>query len=94
MARDLFAVQSFQPPPPPPPPPRAPAAPPLPFKYQGRLEDGDTQVFLADGARSLIVRAGDTIDGRYKVERISSNDIAFIYLPLKQMQVLPTGRIN
>lgn len=97
MARDLFAAHSFQPPPPPAPPPGAPEpprAPPLPFKYQGRLEDGDTAVFLLDGTRSLIVRAGDTIDGRYKVERISKHDIAFTYLPLDQRQTLPTGRTH
>jgi hypothetical protein len=77
---------------PPPPPPEKPRAPRLPFKYLGRLvEDGSIRVFLSDQDRHLIVKSGEVINGSYKVEKISDGQIVFVYLPLKERQVLPTG---
>lgn len=76
----------------PPPPPRRPDAPPLPFAYMGKLvEDGKTTVFLVHGERNLIVRAGDTIDGVYRVDGIGEHDMTLTYLPLKQRQQLALG---
>jgi hypothetical protein len=77
---------------PPPPPPEKPKAPRLPFKYLGRLvEDGSVRVFLSDQDRHLIVKSGEVVNGSYKVEKISDGQIVFIYLPLKERQILPTG---
>jgi len=90
---DPFAQRSFAPPAPAQrhaasPPPK-PAAPPLPFRYVGRLLDGDKlAVFLARGEESLSVAAGDTI-GEYRVDRITENEVLFTYLPLKTKQSLP-----
>lgn len=77
---------------PPPPPPEKPRAPRLPFKYLGRLvEDGSIRVFLSDQDRHLIVKSGEVVNGSYKVEKISDGQIVFVYLPLKERQILPTG---
>jgi hypothetical protein len=87
-----FAERSFQPPPPPPTaaPAVAPRAPALPFRYIGALEeDGVRSVFLANGDRLIAVRAGDLVDGTYKVERLAPGMIEFTYLPLKERQLLP-----
>ena len=77
---------------PPPPPPEKPKAPRLPFKYMGRLiEDGSVRVFLGDQDRHLIVKSGEVVNGIYKVEKINEGQIVFVYLPLKERQILPTG---
>jgi hypothetical protein len=69
-----------------------PQAPPLPFAYLGKLvEDATTTVFLARADRNYIVRAGDTIDGTYRVERIGEDALVVTYLPLKIQQTLPLG---
>ena len=70
------------------PPPR-PEAPPLPFTYLGKLvEDGRTTLFLAREDRNYVVRAGDTIDGTYRIEEIRDAAAVFVYLPLKSKQTL------
>jgi hypothetical protein len=73
-------------PPPPPPPPMAPA---LPFKFFGRMVDGEVRkVFLDQGSRTLVVAAGETIDDLYRVDRIDEQAVHFTYLPLGQQQML------
>jgi hypothetical protein len=75
------------PPPPPPPPP-----PPVPFAYIGRLaEGGQTTVFLAQGERNLVVRAGDVIDNTYKIEEIGQSTLVLTYLPQNVKQTMPIG---
>lgn len=95
---DLFAAVDWErkvqeeevrrnPPRPVPPPP--PQAPPLPFRYLGKMmEDGRTTAFIVSGERNLIVREGDTVQDAYRVERIDDQAMTFTYLPLKQSQVL------
>ena len=64
----------------------------MPFAYLGKLvEDATTTVFLARQDRNYIVRAGDTIDGTYRVERIGDDALVVTYLPLKIQQTLPFG---
>lgn len=93
----LMAPRGWQPPPPPPvaavaPPP--PQAPPLPYRYLGRLEDpqGGTTVFLGEGpqARPIAVRQGDRLS-QYQVEAVGANGMTLIYLPLNQKQQLLFG---
>lgn len=98
-ARNLFDARNFDPPPPPPPPvsakPPPPQAPPLPFKYQGKLvEAGVATVFLVQGDRVVLARPGDTLGGLYRVETIQSGSVVFTYLPLDQRQTLATGSAN
>jgi hypothetical protein len=69
--------------------PAKPEAPPLPFRYIGKMQDGDKlAVFLANGEESLVVSAGQKI-GQYRVDSISDDEIRFTYLPMKTKQVLP-----
>lgn len=96
IGRDLFASHSFLPPPPKPVvrvgPPPAPMAPPLPFRYQGRMtEEGVTTVFLAQGDRILVARAGDLLNNQYRVESVTAGAVTFLYEPLKQRQTLNLG---
>jgi hypothetical protein len=69
--------------------PAKPVAPPLPFRYVGKMLDGDKlAVFLVNGNESLAVAAGERI-GEYRVEKITDAEIVFTYLPLKTKQSLP-----
>jgi len=75
-----------------PPPPLRPQAPPLPFTYFGSaIEDGKMTVFLSRGENNYVVRAGNTLDGAYRVDRIDDQVIVFTYLPLGTRQELPLG---
>ena len=66
-----------------------PVAPPLPFRYLGKmLEDGKLAVFVARGDESLVIAAGQRI-GEYRVDKVTDSEVVFTYLPLKQKQSLP-----
>jgi hypothetical protein len=89
---DAFAPRNFSPVIPPQAQAQAaakPVAPPLPFRYVGKMLDGDKlAVFLLNGNESLAVAAGERI-GEYRVEKITDAEIVFTYLPLKTKQSLP-----
>ena len=73
-------------------PPPPPSAPPLPFTYMGRMVSGeDLEVFLSQGDRNLVVREGDTIDSKYRVDQIADGGITLTYLPLNQRQTIVIG---
>ncbi|OWJ97546.1 secretion system X translation initiation factor [Pseudomonas sp. A46] len=100
-AADLFASQSWfvAPPPPPPvadqapPPAPKPTAPPLPFRFIGRMDDRlQQQVFLLRGEEVLVVREGDLIGDTYQVRRIEPERMTLVYLPLDKAQTLTVGR--
>ena len=95
----LMAPRGWLPPAPPPPavvaaPP--PTAPPLPYRYLGRLEGGEggTTIFLAEAsnpqARPLAVRAGDRLS-QYQVDEVNARGMTLTYLPLNQKQQLLFG---
>lgn len=66
-----------------------PVAPPLPFRYLGKMLDGGKlAVFLARGDESLSVSAGQRI-GDYRVDKVTESEVVFTYLPLKTKQSLP-----
>jgi hypothetical protein len=92
---NLFAVRQLPPRPaarPVAPPP--PTAPPLPFRYQGKVvEQGQVIAFLAEGTRTHIVRAGDRL-ASYRVEDISPAGMTLVYLPLNEKQQLMFGNQN
>ena len=72
----------------PPVPPPAPAAPPLPFRYLGRMADGErTVVFLEHGLGVASAAAGETVDN-YRIESISESAVTFVYVPLGTPQTL------
>jgi hypothetical protein len=80
------------PPPTPPPPPPPPTAPPLPFTYLGRFQDGGkAEIFLVKDDRILTVKAGDIVEGNYRVEGIVGSKLELTYLPLGIKQTLEVG---
>lgn len=87
---DAFAPKSFSPVVPPQAGPTAKReAPPLPFRYIGKMVDGGKlAVFLANGAESYTVTEGERV-GDYRVDQISDAEIRFTYLPMKAKQTLP-----
>ena len=67
-------------------------APPLLFKYLGKVTEGDeTQVFLALAERNYVVKAGENIDNQYRVDAVTDHTITFTYLPLGAKQLLSTA---
>jgi len=73
----------------------APSAPPLPFRYFGKLiENGKLEVFVMKGDEVLSIAAGQKIDNDYRVDGITATTISFTYLPLRTKQTLdlPEGQ--
>lgn len=94
-ATDAFAPRSWRPPPPPPTSVKAPApqAPPLPYRYLGKLiETGSITVFLARGEQNLAVKVGQTLDGQYRIDAVTASALTLTYLPLAKQQTLSLGR--
>lgn len=94
--QDAFAGRSWVAPPPPvvEAPPPAPSAPPLPFTYIGKMQEGETgpvTIYLTQGEQAYSVRKGDVIDKTYRVESIDTAHIVLTYLPLAVKQTLTFG---
>jgi len=90
---DLFAVRNWQPVAPAPAPlvAAAPVAPPLPFRYLGKmLNDGQVMAFVAQDSRTLLLRQGDVV-ANYQVVDITTDHMTLLYVPLNQTQQLPFG---
>jgi hypothetical protein len=77
--------------------PNAPAkrvAPPLPFRYFGKLiENGKTELFVMSGEELVSIVAGQTV-GDYRVDKLTDSSISFTYLPLKMKQTLDLPAVN
>jgi hypothetical protein len=97
---DIFAVRSWQPPLPVVPQdikpvlPLRPQAPPLPFRFLGKIDDAekDLTFLLAHGDRVISTSVGAIIDRTYLVEKFDGIRLYFIYKPLKFRQSISTGR--
>ena len=59
----------------------------------GRSSHLNRAVFLARQDEIRLVRAGDVLDGRYRVSAVSRARVDFIYLPLNASQSLLTGAL-
>jgi hypothetical protein len=76
------------PPPPPQPIPSANAplvqvAPPMPYRFAGRVRKGGEEEFLlSKGDLVFPVKEGETIDGTYKVVAVKPDGIELLYIPL------------
>jgi len=94
---NLFPKQTWYiplPPPPPPPyvPPPPPQAPALPFAYMGRWQEGPAiTYYLTRGTVPLSVRAGQVLDGAWRLEPVADKNLNFTYLPLNQTRSLRMG---
>lgn len=71
------------------PPPR-PAAPPVPFSYVGKLEDGPngTMLMLVAANKLHTVAIGDVLDGQWRLDAESAESLRLTYLPLGLSQTL------
>jgi hypothetical protein len=58
------------------------------------LDDGKLTVFLTKQDRNYAIKAGDTIDGAYRVESVEAQRVLFTYLPLNMQQTLVIGGVN
>lgn len=92
--RDAFATRNWNPtrtttqPIPEP----AATAPPLPFTYLGKLEQGGKWVvFLAAQDQSFIAATGEILKETYLVEQIKPAELVLRYLPTGETQTLSIG---
>ena len=93
---DAFVTRSWQPPPPRSAPQIAeqPKAPPLPFRYLGKvMEEGSVVAFIAQDARTYLAHKGDVLLD-YRVEEITPAQMTLVYLPLNEKQTLKFGSAN
>lgn len=71
----------------------APSGPaPLPFRFLGRMSDGDDRViYLGQGEQLVPARQGDVLDGHYKVVFIDAGQMEFedTTSGLRQVLALP-----
>jgi len=69
--------------------PLQPVAPPLPFRFVGRIEgrEGPT-ILLARENESISVKVGEPIDGDYRLESANDSALTIVYLPLGERQTL------
>jgi len=97
----IESVAAWSPPPPPPPPPPpvavvtspapppAPVAPSFPYQLIGRLDSGGvSQALMSGDYRSLSVKAGDVIDGQWRIDRVNANSVSMTWLPAKLPQTI------
>lgn len=72
--------------------PQRPQAPPVPYKYFGKMMEGEVpQAFLYQGDRVVVVKVGDVLANNYRVESIAPEIVSFIYLPLGTRQTVLLG---
>lgn len=93
---DVFAPRNWQPPPPRPVPQTVaePKAPPLPFRFLGKvMEEGAVVAFIAQDARTYLAHKGDVLLD-YRVEEVTPAQMIFVYLPLNEKQTLTFGSAN
>ncbi|HEX9721465.1 MAG TPA: hypothetical protein VGA59_17240 [Ramlibacter sp.] len=99
VAINAFGAMSWRVEPPAPPkavvkpaPPPPPSAPPMPFTFLGRYEEGGTRtIVLVKGERIYTVSEGDVIDQTYRVERLAGGQLELTYLPLGIKQTISAG---
>lgn len=94
ISKDIFSPHSWViiPPAPKvkPTPPPPPVAPPSPFNYFGKMEDGPkgTLLFLIANNKVYSVKKGEKIDAFWSYDSDDANNVYMTYLPLNLPQVL------
>lgn len=70
-------------------PPPPPSAPQLPFKFIGRMIDGnEVPLFLANNNQLYSARVSDVLDSTYRVDKITEKTALLTYLPMNIQQEL------
>lgn len=60
----------------------APEAPPFPYTWIGRLEErGVSRALLAGATRTIDAKAGDLIDGQWRVESVRPDGLQLVWVP-------------
>lgn len=92
---EFFGSQSWQPPAPKViAAPVVPTAPPLPYRFAGKLvQNGKLHVFLSKGDAAIPIKQGEILDGTYRVEAIGEDRITLVYLPLGLRENIPVNSI-
>ncbi|MFN7085518.1 MAG: cohesin domain-containing protein [Burkholderiales bacterium] len=90
---ELFGSRSWQPPlPKVVAVPATPTAPPLPYKFAGKLvQEGRLQMFLSKGDTAIPIKQGEILDGSYRVESIADDRITLVYIPLNYRENIPVS---
>jgi len=71
------------------PAPPAPVAPPLPYRFAGQFyRDSGAELFVAKGEEIFPVKEGDTLDGQYKVEGLTTSEVRFLHLATGTRQIM------
>ena len=71
----------------PPPPPAAPQALPFPYQLIGRFQQGDqVQALVTSPVRTLALRAGEVVEGQWRVDRIDDSALHLTWLPGQSAQ--------
>lgn len=70
-----------------------PTAPPFPHEWVGRFQDRQAsrwiqRAVLSGARRTLVVKAGDVIEGQWRVDGIQERTMTVTYLPLNQPQTV------
>lgn len=96
-----FAGRSWNVPPPLPPviptlKAEQPAAPSMPFRYMGRIQEegGRPVVFFTQGSQAYAVSEGEAIDDTYRLESVLPTQLVLVYLPLKTKQTINVGPLE
>ena len=66
--------------------PVVPTAPAFGYSLIGRLDDGQAKALLTGPLNSFDVRAGDMIDGQWRVDAITAEGLTITWLPAGQRQ--------
>jgi hypothetical protein len=96
---DAFATRQWTPESPAPSSPKAaaiapPPQPPMPYRYAGKLVlDGAEQILLANGDTIFPVRAGETLEGGYRVESIDADWILLRHLSQGTRHQIPVSSV-
>ena len=66
-----------------------PEAPPMPFRYMGKVvENGELEILLLRGDEHFVVRPGQKIDAEYRLDKATKSALTITYLPMKARQTL------
>lgn len=86
---DLFKSHAWYVPPPPKPVIEVvevakPSAPPIPFTYFGRMDNGPqgNLIFLSSRDKLRTVKIGQVIDGAWRLDKADATSLQFTYMPL------------
>ena len=61
--------------------PATPHAPPFAYALIGRLDDGQPLALLSGPLRSIAVKAGDTVDGQWRIDAVGEQSVTLTWLP-------------